>query len=120
MVKLKRAYEEPAASDGERYLVDRLWPRGISNEAAQLTDWLKGLAPSDDLRTWFNHDPKRWAEFCERYVAELKKSENLDLLEKLAARAQEVTVTLVYAAKDQEHNNAVVLKQLIEEKLGRK
>ncbi len=120
MVRIKRIYAEPDPADGERYLVDRLWPRGISKEAAQLTDWLKGLAPSDDLRTWFNHEPERWAEFCKRYVAELKKPENLDLLEKLAVRAQEVNITLVYAARDQEHNNAVVLQKLIEERLRKK
>jgi uncharacterized protein YeaO (DUF488 family) len=119
VVKIKRVYEEPAASDGERYLVDRLWPRGISKKAAQLTDWFKGLAPSDDLRKWFDHDPERWPEFRERYVAELEKSGNMDLLEKLAKRAENATVTLVYAAKYQEHNNAVVLKQIIEERFGK-
>ena len=120
MVKIKRVYDKPIASDGERYLVDRLWPRGISKQAAQLTDWLKGLAPSHDLRTWFNHDPQRWDEFRGRYVAELEKSGNLELLENLAQRAQDATVTLVYAAKDQERNNAIVLKQLIDERLRKK
>jgi uncharacterized protein YeaO (DUF488 family) len=117
MIKIKRAYAEPDASDGERYLVDRLWPRGVSKADAKLTDWLKDLAPSDELRKWFDHDPKRWAEFRERYVSELEKSGNLGWLEKLAQKAQDATITLVYAAKNQEHNNAVVLKKLVEERI---
>jgi uncharacterized protein YeaO (DUF488 family) len=117
MIKIKRVYEEPEASDGERYLVDRLWPRGVSKVDAKLTDWLKDLAPSDELRRWFDHDPKRWPEFRERYVSELEKSGNLGILEKLAQRAQDADITLVYAAKDQEHNNAAVLKKLIGERI---
>lgn len=117
MVKIKRAYDEPDASDGERYLVDRLWPRGVSKDAARLADWLKDLAPSDELRRWFDHDPQRWAEFRKRYEAELEKSGNMDLLDKLAQKAKAVTITLVYAAKDKEHNNAAVLKKLIEQRL---
>ncbi|MDI6852500.1 MAG: DUF488 family protein [Deltaproteobacteria bacterium] len=120
MIKIKRAFEEPEASDGERYLVDRLWPRGVSKAQAKLTDWLKELAPSDELRKWFDHDPKRWEEFRERYISELEKSGNLDLLDNLAQKAQTASVTLVYAAKDQEHNNAVVLKNLIEERMPAK
>ncbi len=117
MIKIKRAYEKPAKDDGERYLVDRLWPRGIKKEEARLTDWLKGLAPSHELRKWFNHNPRRWEEFQERYAAELERSGNTALVEALADKAREATVTLVFAAKDQEHNNAVVLKRLIEELL---
>lgn len=100
MVKIKRVYEEPAAPDGERYLVDRRWPRGLNKEAARLTDWLKDLAPSDDLRKWFGHDPNRWAEFRRHYAAELEASGNLDLLKQLAQKAQKAAITLVYAAKD--------------------
>jgi uncharacterized protein YeaO (DUF488 family) len=117
MIKLKRAYEKPAEADGERYLVDRLWPRGIKKEEARLTDWLKGLAPSNELRQWFDHNLERWDEFQERYAAELEATGNMILIEGLADRAQDdVTVTLVYAARDQEYNNAVVLKRLIQER----
>ena len=117
MIKVKRAYEKPAEADGERYLVDRLWPRGIKKADARLTDWLKGLAPSHELRRWFDHNPERWDEFQERYAAELQASGNMILIETLADRARDdLTVTLVYAARDQEHNNAVVLKRLFEER----
>ena len=117
MVKLKRAYDEPASSDGERYLADRLWPRGIKKADAQLTGWPKDLAPSHELRQWFDHNPERWQEFQERYAAELEESGNMALVEGLADKARGATITLVYAAKDREHNNAVVLKRLIEERL---
>lgn len=117
MIQIKRVYDNAADADGERYLVDRLWPRGLKKEAARLTDWLKGLAPSHELRRWFDHNPERWEEFQARYIAELEKTGNMILVETLADRARDHTVTLVYAAKDAEYNNAVVLKRLIEERM---
>ncbi len=111
MVKLKRIYDEPAADDGKRILVDRLWPRGISKDKARIDEWLKEIAPSDELRKWFGHDPARWEEFRERYRQELEaKAELVAGLRELAA---EGTVTLLFAAKDEEHNNAVVLKEML-------
>ena len=114
MVKIKRAYDHPDASDGGRYLVDRLWPRGISKDDAQLTGWLKDLAPSDELRQWFHAHPEKWDEFQEKYRAELHNDDKLATIRELSAQARKQTITLVFAAKDTEHNNAVVLKNLIE------
>jgi uncharacterized protein YeaO (DUF488 family) len=112
MIKLKRIYDPPAPDDGRRVLVDRLWPRGIAKDAARLDDWLKGIAPSDELRKWFGHDPAKWEEFRERYRVEL--GSHGDLLAELRAAAKKGTVTLLFAAKDEEHNNAVVLKELVD------
>ncbi|QWV95524.1 DUF488 domain-containing protein [Geomonas oryzisoli] len=113
MVRLKRIYDEPAAQDGVRVLVDRLWPRGLSKDKAQLDRWDKELAPSDQLRRWFGHDPEKWLEFRERYCKELAGQGAL--LKDLAELAARGTLTLLYAAKDEEHNNAVVLKELLED-----
>lgn len=113
-IQLKRAYEPPAVTDGERLLVDRLWPRGLRRDAARLSAWLKDLAPSDELRRWFAHDPGRWPEFQERYRAELQAPEKDELLRELAQKAARSTITLVFAARDPERNNAVVLKAAIE------
>lgn len=111
MIQVKRIYDPPALSDGRRVLVDRLWPRGMTKEAAQLDDWLKELAPSDDLRRWFGHEPDRWEEFRSRYLAELQdRQESLDTLRTAAKKG---TVTLLFAAKDPEHNNAVVLQEIL-------
>ncbi len=113
MVRVKRIYDEPATEDGTRILVDRLWPRGIAKDKARIDEWLKEIAPSDELRQWFGHDPARWDEFRERYRRELDaKAELLDGLRKLAAGG---TVTLLFAAKDEKHNNAVVLKEILVE-----
>ena len=112
MIKLKRIYDLPTPDDGRRVMVDRLWPRGIAKDAARLDDWLKEIAPSDELRKWFSHDPAKWKEFRERYRAELNSYG--DLLAELRAAAKMGTVTLLYAAKDGEHNNAVVLKELLD------
>ena len=117
MLKLKRAYEKPSPADGERILVDRLWPRGLKKEEARLEDWLKDLAPSDELRHWFSHDPERWEEFQRRYVEELEDPDKKSHLEELLKRARQGTVTLVYAAKDEQHNNAVVLQKYLQERL---
>jgi uncharacterized protein YeaO (DUF488 family) len=108
---LKRAYESPTKHDGQRILVDRLWPRGLAKVKAKIDVWLKEVAPSTELRQWFAHDPAKWAEFKRRYRTELKG--NPAWLE-LQAMARQGHLTLVYAAKDQLHNEAVVLKQLLE------
>jgi uncharacterized protein YeaO (DUF488 family) len=113
MLKIKRVYEPKESSDGKRILVDRLWPRGISKDKAFLFEWMKDLAPSDELRKWFAHEPEKWAEFRRRYRAELDAEEQKALLEKIAQLASKGSVTLVYGAKDTEHNNAVVLEELI-------
>ncbi|MCL2725451.1 MAG: DUF488 family protein [Polyangiaceae bacterium] len=113
MLLLKRAYEPAAPGDGFRVLVDRLWPRGLSKERAKLGEWLKAIAPSEDLRKWFAHDASRFDAFRERYERELAEGEAKAALDTLAARAKKETVTLVYAAHDEEHNNAVVLAALI-------
>jgi uncharacterized protein YeaO (DUF488 family) len=112
MFHLKRVYEEPSTKDGYRILVERLWPRGLSKERAAVDLWLKDVAPSPELRKWFNHDPKRWKEFQKRYRAELK--EKKDAVKLLKQKGKEGTVTLVYAAHDEEHNGALVLKRLLE------
>ena len=110
VMRLKRVYEDASPEDGTRVLVDRLWPRGLTREAAKVDLWLKDLAPSDKLRHWFNHDPLRWPEFRKRYRAELaENSEDLETLRRLAAGNK--PVTLLFAAKDSERNNAVVLRE---------
>lgn len=117
-IKLKRAYEKPAREDGWRVLVERLWPRGLTKSEAKIDLWLKDVAPSTELRKWFGHDPAKWAQFRRRYQSELKQHrESIDMLEQ---KARERPVTLVYAARDQEHNGAVVLKEFIENDLSHK
>ncbi len=112
MIAIKRIYEEAGKKDGFRILVDRLWPRGISKEKSIVDLWLKEIAPSDKLRKWFSHDPKKWNEFKEKYKIELKN--NQDLIKKLKQIGKkEKTITLLYAAKDEEHNNAVALKEIL-------
>lgn len=109
---IKRAYEAPAASDGYRVLVDRLWPRGIKKERLALKEWCKDVAPSTELRQWFGHDPAKFAEFSARYRAELRQS---DAAQKLMARARHArTLTLIYGAKDPEINHARVLAEYLE------
>ena len=110
-VRLTRAYEQPASSDGYRVLVDRLWPRGVRREEARLDEWAKELAPSAALRRWFAHDPERFGEFRRRYTAELAAHE--EKLGELRRRARNGTLTLVYGARDEEHNDAVVLAELL-------
>ena len=117
MVRIKRAYEEPARSDGQRVLVDRLWPRGVKKDALRLDRWAKELAPSPALRQWFGHDPERFREFARRYHAELRHEPAGSLLAELTQRAARGTVTLVYGARDQEHNGAVVLRDVISDLL---
>lgn len=110
-IKIKRIYEAPESNDGYRILVDRLWPRGISKDNAQLDEWNKDLAPSDELRKWFNHQPELFAEFTKKYKSELKSQE--DILKRLKLLGKKQNLTLLYAAKDTEHNNAVVLLHLL-------
>ena len=113
MIKIKRVYEEPSAGDGMRILVDRVWPRGISKERARLADWRKDLAPSTPLRKWFGHDPAKWKEFRTRYRTELKRSGQIEALKELAKLSRRKTVTLVYGAADEQHNQAVALKEFL-------
>jgi uncharacterized protein YeaO (DUF488 family) len=111
MIHLKRAYEPPAKKDGLRILVERLWPRGLSKEKAAIDLWLKDVAPSTELRRWFGHDPARWPEFQKRYRAELREQKDALLL--LKGKAKKGTVTLIYAARDEEHNSALVLQKVL-------
>jgi uncharacterized protein YeaO (DUF488 family) len=110
-VHIKRVYEPPAPSDGKRILVDRLWPRGLSKDKAKADLWLKEIAPSNELRKWFAHDPAKWAEFQKRYRAELK--ERKEQFAQLKHEAAQGTITLLYGAHDEEHNQAVVLTKLL-------
>jgi uncharacterized protein YeaO (DUF488 family) len=111
-IQLKRIYDDPTPDDGDRVLVDRLWPRGISKEDARLDEWCKELAPSDELRNWFDHDPDKWQEFQSRYREELDRQRNR--CHKLLDSCDKDTLTLLYAAKDEQHNNAVVLRDFLE------
>lgn len=113
-IRLKRAYEKPAPEDGMRILVERLWPRGLSKARAHIDLWMKDVAPSPELRKWFNHDPDKWTDFQKRYRAELR--ENKGLIEELREKCKGQTVTFVYAARDEEHNSAVLLKNYLEHK----
>ena len=119
MIRIKRVYSEPSARDGVRILVDRVWPRGISKERARIVEWRKDLAPTTSLRKWFGHEPARWVEFRRRYRIELKRLSQLDALNTLAQRSSRKTITLVYSAADEQHNQAVVLMELLEELLSK-
>lgn len=113
MIQLKRVYEKPSRKDGLRILVDRLWPRGLTKERAAVDVWLKDVAPSTELRKWFGHDPAKWKQFQTRYRKELcGQKDALDLLKQKCK--EEHTVTLVYGARDEEHNEAIVLKSILE------
>ena len=111
-IKIKRVYEQPEKDDGLRILVDRLWPRGLTKEKASVDLWLKEIAPSTQLRKWFAHDPDKWKSFRGRYETEIRH--NYDLVKVLKDNAKGGIVTLVYGARDQEHNEALVLKQFLE------
>ena len=110
-VHIKRIYEHWSSDDGYRVLVDRLWPRGIKKDAAQIDEWLKDVAPSSSLRTWFNHEPEKWKSFVLKYAAEIKDSQALIKLQALIKKHKKVT--LLYSAKDEEHNQAIALLQLL-------
>lgn len=112
MIHLKRAYDEASKKDGKRILVERLWPRGVSKDKADLDLWLKDIAPSTELRKWFGHDPERWKEFKERYWKELKKND--EAVKTLRDEIKGGSVTLIYAAHDEEHNGALALKNFLE------
>ncbi|HEU6447371.1 MAG TPA: DUF488 family protein [Verrucomicrobiae bacterium] len=116
-IQIKRVYEPAAETDGKRFLVDRLWPRGISKESLRLAGWLKDIAPGDGLRRWFGHSPRKWNGFQKRYQAELAAAP--DRWHPLIEAATEGKVTLLFSARDLEQNNAVVLKRFLEEKLKR-
>lgn len=112
-IKIKRIYEDPAKSDGVRILVDRIWPRGISKEKAHLDDWMKEIAPSTELRKWFDHQDERFEEFSVKYKKELQ--DKSDLIQELLDKAKSKRLTLLYGAKNEKHNQAVVLKEFLEE-----
>lgn len=113
MLRIKRVYEKRETSDGKRIYVDRLWPRGLTKEAAAIDEWLKDLSPSDELRKWFGHLPDKFPEFRQRYIEELSASEKQTLLKKVASLAEKAEVTMLYSAKDTGHNNAVVLYEVV-------
>lgn len=113
-INIKRVYEEQSSDDGQRILIDRLWPRGLTKEKAKIDLWLKEIAPSTQLRQWFGHDPNKWNEFQKRYRAELEK--NKEIVSELVTQLKKGKTTLVYSAKDEEHNDAVVLKEYLEKR----
>ncbi|MDE1821809.1 MAG: DUF488 family protein [Euryarchaeota archaeon] len=115
-VRAKRVYETPSPGDGKRVLIDRLWPRGLTRERARVDEWRRDLAPSDELRKWFAHDPRKFPRFRARYRMELLRHQ--EALAMLIIEAEQRPVTLLYAARDPEHCNATVLKELLEENLG--
>jgi uncharacterized protein YeaO (DUF488 family) len=112
MIRLKRAYEKPSRDDGSRILVERLWPRGLTKERAAVDLWLKEVAPTPELRKWFGHDPAKWEQFQKRYWKELE--EKKEAIQLLKQKGKQGTVTLVYAARDEEHNGALALKRFLE------
>jgi len=111
-IRVKRVYEPPAPEDGKRFLVERLWPRGFKKEELALDGWLRDVAPSDELRRWFRHDPQKWEEFQRRYFAELEAKP--EVWRPLLETARAADVTLLYSARDEAHNNAVALKAFLE------
>ena len=113
MIQIKRVYDPPGPEDGKRILVDRLWPRGIKIEKLKMDEWLKEIAPSDKLRKWFSHDPKKYEEFKKRYAGELE--EKSEILKRIKNEAKKGKVTILFSAKDAEHNNATVLKNLLDQ-----
>jgi len=117
MIQTKRVYEPPAASDGTRFLVERLWPRGLKKEKLDAKAWLKDVAPSAELREWFGHDPAKWSAFKRKYVAELNK--HPEAWQPILQAARKGTVTLLYSAHDTEHNNALVLQAFLKRKLAK-
>jgi uncharacterized protein YeaO (DUF488 family) len=115
MIRLKRAYEEPREEDGRRYLIDRLWPRGLSKSSLKIDGWLKEAAPSQELRRWFQHDPAKWDEFRRRYCDELDAKPEAWMA--LVDAARQGPITLIYSARDAEHNNGIVLAEYLAQKM---
>ncbi len=115
MIKLRRVYEHESPDEGIRFLVERLWPRGIKKSALDFDEWLKDVGPSTELRQWFGHDPEKWNEFRRRYFAELEA--NPETWEPIITASRQSAVTLLYSSRDEEHNNAVALKEYLEQKL---
>ena len=113
MIKIKRVYDPPSPEDGKRVLVDRLWPRGIRKEDAAIDEWPKEIAPTTQLRKWYGHDPSRYEEFKKRYARELE--DKADLIDRIKNEARRGTVTLLFSARDIEHNNGTVLKEILEQ-----
>jgi uncharacterized protein YeaO (DUF488 family) len=111
MVKIKRIYESASPDDGKRIYIDRLWPRGMKKKEVKIDEWLKDISPSDSLRKWFGHDPSKYTEFKRRYTKEIEK--HSEILERIKMEAKKETVTLLFSAKDVEHNNATVLKEIL-------
>jgi len=118
MIEVKRVYEPAATSDGTRFLVDHLWPRGLKKEAVRVKSWIKAVSPTNELRHWFGHEPAKWKEFQRRYFAELDQKP--EAWQPLLEAAQESDITLVFGARDEEHNNAVALKSYLEKRLKAK
>jgi uncharacterized protein YeaO (DUF488 family) len=118
MIRMKRVYEPATADDGYRVLVERLWPRGVSKEKAQLDAWEKEIAPSNDLRRWYDHDPQKWVEFQSRFERELETPEAQAILDGLVARAREGTVTLVYSSKESDISCSAVLQRMLADRAG--
>ncbi len=115
MLKVKRIYDPPSQDDGKRILIDRLWPRGLRKEDAHIDEWVKGIAPSDGLRKWFNNDPEKWSEFKKRFFSELKGRP--DLVDGIVNAARKGTVTLLFGSKEERYNNAMALKEYIEARM---
>lgn len=118
MIRLKRVYDEPDAKDGSRFLIERLWPRGVRKASLRIDGWLKDAGPSHELRKWFSHDPKKWDEFRHRYFSEL--DHNREAWAPILTAARQGTVTLLFSSHDTEHNNAVALKQYVESQTEKK
>lgn len=114
MIKIKAAYSQPHSSDGVRILVERIWPRGLKKSGTRIDEWRWDIAPTAALRQWFRHDPRKWDEFKMRYRKELESREKIDELRKLADQARRQTITLLFSARDRQHNTAVVLKEILE------
>ena len=115
MVKIKRVYDKPSRDDGKRILIDRLWPRGLRKEEARIDEWLKEVAPSNELRKWFNHDPDKWEEFKKRFFAELEGRQ--DMVDGIIGSARKGTVTLLFGSKEERFNNAVALQEYVDSRI---
>jgi uncharacterized protein YeaO (DUF488 family) len=116
MINIKRIYEQPSPGDGKRILIDRLWPRGLKKEDARIDEWMKEVAPGNELRKWFNHDPNKWGEFKKRFFSELRGKQ--DVVDGIISAARKGTVTLLFGSKEERFNNAVALKEYIDAKMN--